>query len=640
MKRFTLLAILLSAFGLRVWLLGGQELRGDEAFGYFFSQMGFEEIIKQTLALQEPHPVASYFLQKIWLSWAGHSEFALRFLSAWFGVAAVALVYRLGAALRLGNVRAQAAAALMAVSPYGVWHGQDARMYSMSLALTVCSTWLALEWINSAWTTDQLRRRLVGAGYLLISWLALQTHYFALFVIVAQNLFALISTAQVSLVQTAGGGALAQKQPPYLQRILPWLALQIALGLLYLPWLLQVRMILGGYVGNGDSPAFLNMLTRSVTTFAVGESLAAPESWLFAAAAGLLLLMGSARLARGGDTGKRAALLLLLYLLAPLLATWVGSLQRPIFNERYLVSSAPPFYLLVAAALPNVAVPLTKFLSIKSSLFVMWFLLVVSGGMGLSLYNHYTNPNFSKTIGWRELSATLERMAAGLPVDDVRMVENFPDPTLWYYYEGPVEHLVLPPAQHDADGANREVAALGRTGRVVLVVQPADNWDDRSIAQSALSTRYRLLAETKAGAWPVQIYTLPPQNLPPSNQPFQNGVVLAGVAQAPTTIVPGGLLAVHLGWNLGAATLTGSEKVFVHLVGPDGQLVAQNDRPLLVNSATEFVSSYGILVPADAPAGEYRLLVGLYDPNLDGAPRVLTNEGADAVEIGVMRTGE
>jgi hypothetical protein len=175
---------------------------------------------------------------------------------------------------------------------------------------------------------------------------------------------------------------------------------------------------------------------------------------------------------------------------------------------------------------------------------------------------------------------------------------------------------------------------------VVLVVQPADNWDDRAIAQAALTTRYRLIAETQAGAWPVQVYTLPPQNLPAMSQEFQNGVLLAGAAQSPTTVAPGGLLAVHLTWNLTRATLNGSEKVFVHLVGPDGQLVAQSDRPLLVNMATEFVSSYGILVPTDAPPGGYRLLVGLYDPSREGAPRVLTTSGVDAVEIGVMSTGE
>ena len=67
---------------MRVYRLGWQELRGDEAFGYFFSQGSWAQILDATLALREPHPVASYFLQQAWQAGASRSEFALRFLSA------------------------------------------------------------------------------------------------------------------------------------------------------------------------------------------------------------------------------------------------------------------------------------------------------------------------------------------------------------------------------------------------------------------------------------------------------------------------------------------------------------------------------------------------------------------------------
>ncbi|MEZ4620327.1 MAG: hypothetical protein R2867_33145 [Caldilineaceae bacterium] len=61
-----------------------QELRGDEAFGYFFSLRTLPDIVQTTIALQEPHPVASYYLQHGWLAWTGaqgggQGEFALRF---------------------------------------------------------------------------------------------------------------------------------------------------------------------------------------------------------------------------------------------------------------------------------------------------------------------------------------------------------------------------------------------------------------------------------------------------------------------------------------------------------------------------------------------------------------------------------
>ena len=61
------IAILLLAFTLRCARLDYQELRGDEAFGYFFSLPALNEIVGQTLDLSEPHPVASYWLQHLWL---------------------------------------------------------------------------------------------------------------------------------------------------------------------------------------------------------------------------------------------------------------------------------------------------------------------------------------------------------------------------------------------------------------------------------------------------------------------------------------------------------------------------------------------------------------------------------------------
>jgi hypothetical protein len=54
--------LLLVAFALRAYRLGYQELRGDEAFGYFLSRYPYAEIIRRTLAPQEPHPVAAYFV--------------------------------------------------------------------------------------------------------------------------------------------------------------------------------------------------------------------------------------------------------------------------------------------------------------------------------------------------------------------------------------------------------------------------------------------------------------------------------------------------------------------------------------------------------------------------------------------------
>ena len=669
MNRVWLLLTLLGAFALRTWRLGFQELRGDEAFGYFFSLRPYVEIVEQTLTLAEPHPVASYFMQKAWLAVGGHSEFSLRFVSVWFGLLAVALLYRLARRLHLPPASAAAAATLLAISPYAIWHSQDARMYSISLALTIASSWLAFEfeaahmqrrdvylsrkvpyhisrsrYFDSAQHKDgtELFWRTILAtvslaiAYLAVSLLALHVHYFAAFVLVAQNVYFV-------------GQALVNRGS-----LLRWLTLQVVLSLLYLPWLWQARTILRGYDGNGDSPTFLAMLERTLRAFFVGESMPITPHFLFGIFAVLVLVYALAVLLRPGGNGgnsRQLVAFLLLYLFVPILISWVSARQRPIFNERYLIAAAPPFYLLIAASLSSINRAWLRatswFVWPKFGLYAIFVFCML-----FSLFHHYTNPLFSKSIGWRNLAATLSRLSENLPPSDVRLVENFPDPTLWYYYNGPVDHLVLPPAAHDIDAAQREVEALVESGvqRIVLAVQPAPNWDDQEVAQQALSRAYALVHKTTAGSatgssWPVDVYVRPPDLLQAVDQSFQNGLRLVAASYAPSELSAGTLLVVHVQWGAAQAALTGTEKVFVHLADATGAPVAQSDRALGVavssaesgNDSTLVLGSYGILIPEEIPkeivTGQYRLLVGIYDPAQDGAPRVLTVDGADFVEI-------
>jgi 4-amino-4-deoxy-L-arabinose transferase-like glycosyltransferase len=624
-RRLLLLAILLLAFALRCYRLDYQELRGDEVFGYFFSLRPLDEIAPATLTLHEPHPVASYYLQHFWLNWAGHNEFALRFTSLWFGVLAVALLYSLGRQL-LKAEAAILAALLLVVSPYAIWHSQDARMYSMSLALTLASTWLMVRWL-------QRQQVAVALGYVIVSWLALHTHYFAAFVLLVQNLFMLfrlIGRRRLTITD------------------INWFILQATIAFFYGPWLLAVRSILGNYGGNGDSPGLGAMLWRALSVFAVGESTPPAQRMGWAALSGALLLLGSWSLWRQGANGRRALTLLILYLAAPLLLTWWSARTRPIFNERYLVAALPGFYLLLAAAITALRAgdsaekrlhashlmrrPRHAVATVLSTL----PLLVVTGGMLLALQRHYDDPAYSKTRGWRALASTLTAWSAGLSPDAVRIAQNFPDPTLWYYYRGPVDHVVLPPQPHDVVGAQTTVAELAAAGvqRVLLPSQPAPNWDEDGLASATLDATFAPVLTRQVGVWPVTLYTAPTVPLTPLAVRYQNGLVLTGFAVAPTTLVTDGVMVVHLAWQDNDATLTGTEKVFVQLLNAAGQLVAQDDRPLTAAArAVDAQTIYGILNPPSLPAGSYRLIAGVYDPAVAGAPRLLTVDGTDFMQL-------
>jgi hypothetical protein len=334
--------------------------------------------------------------------------------------------------------------------------------------------------------------------------------------------------------------------------------------------------------------------------------------------------------------------LLSLYLGVPLLATWWGATQRPIFNERYLVAAVPPFYLLLVAPFARWFQPMATSQSALKRTGLAVLMIVALMGMGFSLNRAYGDPAYSKTRGWRALAMTLTQLSAGLPPDEVRIAQNFPDPTLWYYYTGPVTHIVLPPAPQDEAGADTAVQDLYNADvkRILLPLQPARNWDDQGIAAATLGAAYSLVWEQPIGVWPVQLYVAPPTALTPVDVSFDNGITLVNFAMQPTMLTPANVLVVHLGWqrdaDSSARSLTGSEKVFVQLLDPAGQLIAQDDRPLdvyTIQPAMTTLTTYGILLPETLPIGDNTLIAGLYDPALVGAPRMLTMEGADHVTL-------
>ena len=622
--RWLALAAVLIALALRLWRLDFQELRGDEALGFLFSLAPWTEIVRTTLVLREPHPVASYLLQHVWLLLTGHGEFAFRFISAWFGALAVALIYRLGRQLRLGWPTSILAAMLLAISPYAIWHSQDARMYSISLALTLASTVLALQALRQPRWRNWL-------AYVVITWLALHNHYFSVFILAAQNLFVLgIAIFDRSWRRLTGR----------------WLLAQMAVVLLYLPWLIAARDTLATYHGNGDSPGFGAMWVRALSVFAVGETAPVEQRLLITVVASVLLLFGAIRLLGAGGRLRQALYLLALYLAVPLLATWLSALSRPIFNERYLVAAVPAFYLLVAVAVagPPFMRPRspnrnrTRLEPWLRGLAVALMTLLVAAA-GLSLVRYETDPAYSKTQGWRELAATLTRFSAGLPAGKVRLAQSFPDPTLWYYYQGDVEHLVLPSAAHDEAGARVTVAELVDKGveRVVLAVQPADYWDERGIAQAALASQYELLTEVQVGNWPVQVYARSLSEPRPLGVTFTNGLALTAAGSQAQTLIPGDTVLMQLRWEGSPANLNGSEKISLQLLDGAGRLVAQADEPLGAGQIG-VTRSYPVALPLLLQPGDYRLILAVYDPSREGAPRLLTTTGDDHIDLGVLHS--
>ena len=138
-EKIIILGITLLAFLLRAYRLDFQSYWIDEGWTVYFAHQSLAELW-QLLQLTEIKP-PFYFPSIIyWVKLVGDSEYAVRFYSVIFGVLVAPFAYRLGCDLG-GRWLGLLLALLLTVSPYQIWHSQDARMYSILTAASTMSMW-------------------------------------------------------------------------------------------------------------------------------------------------------------------------------------------------------------------------------------------------------------------------------------------------------------------------------------------------------------------------------------------------------------------------------------------------------------------------------------------------------------------
>jgi hypothetical protein len=120
-------------------------------------------------------------------------------------------------------------------------------------------------------------------------------------------------------------------------------------------------------------------------------------------------------------------------------------------------------------------------------------------------------------------------------------------------------------------------------------------------------------------------------------QRFGDAVILEGAASELAYLnTQPAWLNVDLSWRA-SEPLTQSLTVFTHLLNTDGSLIAQHDGPPAAGYAPTTTwtpdqvieDRRALMLPADLPAGEYRLVVGLYDAAT--GQRLTLTDGSDAL---------
>ena len=377
--------------------------------------------------------------------------------------------------------------------------------------------------------------------------------------------------------------------------------------------------------------------------------------------------------------------LLLLSFLVALLTRWrPAQISFPGFPWSYIALALTPVLLLLAIGLGNIddyvesrlgrrwktwsggtdaSVPKAMNRIGIGNLTAAVLILVICAGNLLSFRNFHFESEFSKSRGLRELAPMLDSWGAGLNKADVRFAQPyFVDPALWsYYYTGEIENVSLLPWPMDMEAAQKAVRELRssdvqsvillvRSDLDLMEVELDSQWmadrqgfeTDRQVrtraeitsnARQALSSFYQLAGQETVGPWIVELYSQPhPQDWRLFEVEFANGLKLERAQISPNIPPAGGRLVVHMEWSGDSTVLTGGETIFLHLLDETGNLVAQWEPELRLDSS-QVLKSVAMPMPPTLPDAPLRLIVGLYDASVDGAPRIPTEAGEDSLLV-------
>lgn len=172
------------ALAIRLWVGLREPLWSDEAVFVAVASLPSWGEMFEFLRVHESHPPLYYVLMRLWFEVAGTSDAAAVLPGVFFGTALVPVLYAVGA--RTWSPRAGLTTALLAtLSPVFVEHAVLARPYALLQLLFVASSFFL-------WRTfTSLRWRYVGC-YVLTTAALLYTHHWAIMVLAAQGVAALV----------------------------------------------------------------------------------------------------------------------------------------------------------------------------------------------------------------------------------------------------------------------------------------------------------------------------------------------------------------------------------------------------------------------------------------------------------------
>jgi 4-amino-4-deoxy-L-arabinose transferase-like glycosyltransferase len=405
------LAIAAVAAALRFAWLGQHSIWADEAFVASAIRLNWADLFG-FLARADAHPPLYYALMKGWASVAGSGEAALRAPSACASSVSVLLTYELARRVSSESV-SRIGALLVALSPFDIMAGQQARMYPLLSALAVGAT------IALAHSVEGDSRTRWGT-YVLLATLTIYTHYLGFLVLAAHGVWVAMWARR---------------------RVTVWLGAMAAAEVLYLPWSVALMtraadVVQVGRTANGIVPyltpdGLLALLAFGGSLFGTASYWGAGASRVVEHAAVLLPFVVLLGWGIAALWPRRDALMLVaLPLIVPVIIATPISLATPLLWPRAFSFVEPFFALLLAQGIAAAA-------QVAGHRRDPALVLLLTGVLAFSapvLAQHYVDPS-ARPYHWRAAAAWVAGEAK--PGDYFVYVGKATEDSFTYYYRPP-----------------------------------------------------------------------------------------------------------------------------------------------------------------------------------------------------------
>jgi hypothetical protein len=681
-----ILTILIIAFFLRLYQLDAQALRGDEAATVLYSALPISQLWEHA-RVTDPHPPLYYLMLHPWQWLLGETAWVMRFAGVVASTLAVAGLYGLAQLTLRRRGLSLFAAALMAANPLQIWLAQDVRSYPFFTLLGLLSAWALWQALpgssqksvgssqksvasSQKSVASSQHKDVTSIGALHITYYALRIthhssrftpwfiyifftiacfyiHYYTVFLILFQGIFALLNTKK------------------FWPQRWPWLASQLAIGLLMMPGLYLAYNFIGQAAGGIEiipTPDILRLVFSALLTgftltdaWGLWVSLLLAPIWIF----GLIVL-----LRRDFTSG----VFWTLFFAAPVVGVIALSIDRPFFKERFLIQAQPAFELLLAVGfitlwrvsahgrwqvaggkyhVSRITYHVLPFTFYATRFFTVCLLVLLLTANALALSNYFANPTYAKSPPWYLYHNHVRDKAKP---NDV-MLTNFPEASVSYYSPNGLPFYVVP-AERDRSVEFRleETQKIANAyQRVWFLPLLQQGFDEQGDVLNWLDRHADRVNQIFFPAYHLNLYLSPSAieaNMVRQPLKFTHGLHLRGfqildaqgasrlTANAGTgytlTLKPEDELTLSLYWLADGPTDT-PYTVFTHLIAADGfNRAGQDNQPVWGSYPTthwsageKITDKYTLTIPPGTPPGDYSLRIGWYNSNtLERVPTV------------------